>query len=49
MLHFEPVKPEPLIKPRRETAPSLAADDDILPSAPPVKPKPAAEVLAKAD
>ena len=49
MLHFEPVKPEPLIKPRRETAPALAADDDILPESPPVKPKPAGDVLANAD
>ncbi|WP_426228941.1 monovalent cation:proton antiporter-2 (CPA2) family protein [Pararhizobium sp. DWP3-4] len=49
MLHFEPVKPEPLIKPRRETAPALAADDDILPESPPVKPKPAPDVLAGAD
>ncbi|MDW5314159.1 monovalent cation:proton antiporter-2 (CPA2) family protein [Rhizobium sp. PL01] len=49
MLHFEPVKPEPLIKPRRETAPSLAADDDILPDSAPVKPKPAEDVLANAD
>jgi CPA2 family monovalent cation:H+ antiporter-2 len=48
MLHFEPVKPEPLIKPRRETAPSLAADDDILPDSAPVKPKPG-DVLANAD
>ncbi len=49
MLHFEPVKPEPLIKPRREAPPSLAADDDILPESAPVKPKPAGDVLAAAD
>jgi monovalent cation:H+ antiporter-2, CPA2 family len=49
MLHFEPVKPEPLIKPRREAAPSLAADDDILPSGPASKAKPASDVLAGAD
>jgi CPA2 family monovalent cation:H+ antiporter-2 len=34
MLHFEPVKPEPLIKPKREKAPSLEPDDGIL-STPP--------------
>ncbi|MCW0000513.1 monovalent cation:proton antiporter-2 (CPA2) family protein [Pararhizobium sp. YC-54] len=49
MLHFEPVKPEPLIKPRRETAPSLAADDEMLSNPQPVKPKPAGDVLASAD
>ncbi len=49
MLHFEPVKPEPLIKPRRETPPSLAADDDILPASPSSKAKPANDVLAGAD
>ncbi|MNL90024.1 hypothetical protein D3C87_2207530 [compost metagenome] len=49
MLHFEPVKPEPLIKPKRETASSLAADDDILPSGPASKAKPANDVLAGAD
>lgn len=49
MLHFEPVKPEPLIKPRRETAPSLAADDEMLSNPTPVKPKPAGDVLASAD
>ncbi|WP_455272546.1 monovalent cation:proton antiporter-2 (CPA2) family protein [Rhizobium herbae] len=49
MLHFEPVKPEPLIKPRRETAPSLAADDDILPDSTPANPKPVVDLLASAD
>lgn len=49
MLHFEPVKPEPLIKPRRETAPALAADDDMLPSGPATTAKPANDVLAGAD
>ncbi len=49
MLHFEPVKPEPLIKPRRETAPALAADDDMLPSGPTTTAKPANDVLAGAD
>ncbi|MBP1859437.1 monovalent cation:proton antiporter-2 (CPA2) family protein [Rhizobium herbae] len=49
MLHFEPVKPEPLIKPRRETPPALAADDDILPASTSSKAKPANDVLAGAD
>jgi CPA2 family monovalent cation:H+ antiporter-2 len=30
MLHFEPVRPEPLIKPKREVAPSLEPGDDIV-------------------
>ncbi|MCV9962997.1 monovalent cation:proton antiporter-2 (CPA2) family protein [Pararhizobium sp. BT-229] len=46
MLHFEPVKPEPLIKPKREMAPSLEPDDDILSG---IKPQPEKNVLAGAD
>jgi CPA2 family monovalent cation:H+ antiporter-2 len=49
MLLFEPVKPEPLIKPRRETPPSLAADDDILPATTSSKAKPENDVLAGVD
>jgi CPA2 family monovalent cation:H+ antiporter-2 len=48
MLHFEPVKPEPLIKPKREIAPSLEPDDDIL-SGTGLKAQPEKDVLAGAD
>lgn len=46
MLHFQPVKPEPLVKPKREPTPSLAADDDMLPTA---KVRPLSDAVANAD
>ncbi|WP_438749919.1 monovalent cation:proton antiporter-2 (CPA2) family protein [Pararhizobium sp. O133] len=45
MLHYQPVKPEPLVKPKREQAPALAADDDMLPAGP----KPTNDAMAGAD
>ncbi len=49
MLHFEPVKPEPLIKPKREMAPSLEPGDDILSATANIKARPERDALADAD
>jgi CPA2 family monovalent cation:H+ antiporter-2 len=49
MLHFEPVKPEPLIKPRREAAPPLEPGDDILSATTTIKSKPENDVVAGAE
>jgi CPA2 family monovalent cation:H+ antiporter-2 len=49
MLHFEPVKPEPLIKPRREAAPSLEPGDDILAATTTIKARPENDVVAGAE
>lgn len=34
MLHFQPVKPEPLLKPKREKTPTIGPDEDILSTGP---------------
>ncbi|KQY19975.1 monovalent cation:proton antiporter-2 (CPA2) family protein [Rhizobium sp. Root482] len=47
MLHFKPVRPEPLIKPKRETVSSL--EDEELPSAAPATAVPGGDLLAGAD
>ncbi|CAN7212814.1 monovalent cation:proton antiporter-2 (CPA2) family protein [Pararhizobium sp. LjRoot255] len=49
MLHFEPVRPEPLIKPKREVAPSLEPGDDILSATANIKASPEKGALADAD
>ena len=49
MLHFEPVRPEPLIKPKREKAPSLEPGHDILSATANIKASPEKDALADAD